>query len=362
MKKFISIFIPSSSCNLRCHYCYVTHHKMFDGEIPDFKYTPDELKQALSKKRLGGVSLINFCASGETLIPEIIIHYVNALLAEGHYVMIVTNGLLTKRIEKLCGFEEEYRKRLFIKFSYQYLELKKRGLIDVFFSNIISVRNAGISFSVELTACDELMDFVDDACEYSINYLGAKPHVTIGRDERVAGELPILTDLNEKEYYSFWNKMGSSFFQYKQTIFGVKRKEFCYAGAWSGILNICTGNMSQCYKFCYSQNIFNDLNKPIRFFPVGNNCMSEHCYNGHVFIALGVIPELNAPTYFQLRHKDVKSGGDWIGSEMKSFLSRKLFDYNDEYDAVRKNIANLECLSRKLVKSGVRSVVKYIRK
>ena len=78
------------------------------------KYPAEVVGQSLSKERLGGTCMFNICASGETLIPHEIVDYTKAILQQGHYVMIVTNGMLKKRFEEFAGFPEEYRKRLFL--------------------------------------------------------------------------------------------------------------------------------------------------------------------------------------------------------------------------------------------------------
>ena len=100
IKRFIDCYIPTETCNFRCHYCYITQNRKFNNKVAKFNYTPEYIAKALSKERLGGVCLINFCAGGETLIAEEVIDIIKALLVEGHYVMVVTNGSLTKRFVK----------------------------------------------------------------------------------------------------------------------------------------------------------------------------------------------------------------------------------------------------------------------
>lgn len=68
LKRFIDIFVPTETCNLRCGYCYITQNRKFNGKLFEFDYSIDDLKKAFSKERLGGVCLINFCAGGETLL------------------------------------------------------------------------------------------------------------------------------------------------------------------------------------------------------------------------------------------------------------------------------------------------------
>lgn len=136
IKRFIDCYIPVTTCTLRCHYCYITCHRLFEGRLPKFRYSPEQVRKALSKERLGGTCLINMCAGGETLLAQEVVDYARVLLEEGHYVMIVTNATVSKRFDEIAQFPSELTKRLFFKFSYHYLELKEKNLLDVFFSNI----------------------------------------------------------------------------------------------------------------------------------------------------------------------------------------------------------------------------------
>ena len=118
IKRFISLYVPVTTCTLRCHYCYITHHRLFGGNLPELPHSPETIRKALSKERLGGICLINICGGGETLLPNKIVEYTRALLEEGHYVMIVTNATVTKRFDEISKFPKELLKRLFFKFSF----------------------------------------------------------------------------------------------------------------------------------------------------------------------------------------------------------------------------------------------------
>ena len=126
------------------------------------------------------------------------------------------------------------------------------------------------------------------------------------------------------------------------SIFGQKRNEFCYAGAWSLRINLATGDAQQCYCSYISQNVFKDLTKPIIFKPIGNNCQMLHCYNGHAFLVLGTIPELPAPTYGEIRNRQCEDGSEWLQPAMKSFMNTKLYESNEEYSPSQKKYANRE--------------------
>jgi organic radical activating enzyme len=362
IKRFISLYVPVTTCTLRCQYCYITQHRLFEGKLPEMPYSPEFLKEALSKKRLGGTCLINICGGGETLLPDKIVDYTKVLLEEGHYVMIVTNATITKRFEEIAKFPKKLFSHLFFKFSYHYLELKKKKLLDTFFDNVIKMRNIGCSFTLEITPHDELIPYIEEMNALAIKRVGATPHVTIARDERIDGSLPILTNMTDEDYYKTWGKLNSSLFDYKKSIFGVKRKEFCYAGSWSAVINISTGVMRQCYHSYFHQNIFKNINKPIRFLPIGNNCQEEHCYNGHAFLVLGIIPEIQAPTYGEIRNKKCVDGSEWLQPEMKAFMQTKLYDSNPQLSNFQKSIVNMEIMLRRIIKFPSRTLRKVKKK
>ena len=341
IKRYIDCYVPVTGCTLRCNYCYITQHRLFDSKLPKFKYSPEHVRKALSRERLGGTCLINMCGGGETLLPPEMPAYAKALLEEGHYVMIVTNATVDKRFDEIAAFPPELTKRVFFKFSYHYLELKKKNLLERFFANIRKVRDAGCSFTLEATPSDEWIPYIDEMKKAAMDNVGAVCHITIARDERDPEKLPILTSLPRDEYEKTWKTFNSPLFDYKLTIFEQKRKEFCYAGDWSFCLNLGTGIMSQCYRSYTSHNIFEDVSKPIPFKAIGKHCKEHHCYNGHSFIVLGDIPELDAPTYTELRNRTCTDGSEWLKPEMKHFMSNKLFQSNKEYSAFEKFLANV---------------------
>jgi organic radical activating enzyme len=350
IKRYINIYVPVTTCTLRCHYCYITHHRLFEGPLPKFQFSPETVRKALSKQRMGGICLINICAGGETLLPPEIIEYIRAFLEEGHYVMVVTNGTLSKRFDEIADFPPKLLKRLFFKFSYHYMELKSKNLLEKFFANINKMHKVGASFTLELPPSDEAIPFIVEMKEEARRHVGAINHVTVARDERVSGKLPILTDMSKEDYKRTWSVFDSRLFDYKMTIFGEKRREFCYSGDWMLFVNLVTGNLTQCYGSHYKQNIFKNINKPIRFLPIGNNCCLEHCYNGHSFISFGIIPTLKAPTYAEMRNRVCADGSEWLYPEMKSFMGTKLYETNQEYSLLRKFVVNIEIKMRRIFK------------
>ena len=283
------------------------------------------------------------------MLAKEVVEYARAFLEEGHYVMIVTNGTISKRFDDIASFPAHLNKHLFFKFSYHYLELKQRGLLDVFFNNIRKVRDAGCSFTLELTPSDDAIPYIDEIKQRAIAELGAPNHVTIARDERTKNRLPMLTQLSRQDYIDTWSTFNSALFDYKLTIFGHKRREFCYAGDWSFCVNLATGKMKQCYRTYYRADIFKDISRPIPFRAIGNCCKEHHCYNGHSLIVLGDIPSQSTPTYAQLRNRQSLDGSEWLRPEMKSFMSTRLKESNTEYTLWKKIKANLRNLTYHII-------------
>ena len=340
LKRFIDVAISTETCNLRCHYCYIAQHRKFNNKIAKLQYSPKEIRKALSIERLGGVCMFNFCAGGETLIAEEIIDVVKELLEEGHYVMIVTNGTLTQRFQKIAQFPRELMKRLFFKFSFHYLELIRLNLLDTFFNNINLMKEAGASFTVEITPNDELVEYIDEIKKICYEKLGVLCHITIGR--RDSGEIPVLTNKPLEEYKKIWNTFESPLFEFKSQIFSKKRKEFCYAGEWTLYLDLVSGDYRQCYGGLTIGNIYKNIDKPLKTLPIGNHCTQPHCYNGHAFLTFGCIPELDTPTYDKMRNRINSKGEEWLSKEMKEIMQCKLKDSNKQYSSREKRNINLK--------------------
>ena len=338
MKRFIDVKVPVETCNLRCHYCYIAQQHRFDKKLPKFKYSPEYIRKALSVDRLGGKAHINMCGGGETLLPKEMPQIICELLKEGHYIFVVTNGSVFKRFDEILEIvPSSLLCHLGFKFSFHYLELKRLNLIDKYFENIRKVWNAGCSFSLELTPTDELIPLIPEIKDVCMKNVGALCHISVARDDRKV-TVPILTKLSRDEYLKIWGEFDSPFFDFKMSTFNVKRREFCYAGAWSGYLNLGTGDMCQCYSG-RTQNIYTDISKPIDFkHCVGTNCKEAHCFNSHAFLTVGLIPELETPVYAAMRNRITADGREWLSPEMKEFLNHQLKEENTLYTAKEKKL------------------------
>ena len=275
LKKYITCHVPYSYCNLRCSYCYITQIKDFIYK-KNFFHSPKFIRAALSKKRLGGVALINFCAAGETL---------------------------------MCS------------------ELKRLNLLDVFTSNVRRMRSAGCSISIEVTPSDELIPYIDEIKSFSVQEFGAYPHFTVARDD-TSDDVRILTEHNMEEYKNVWGTFDSALFEFKMAQVSIKRFEDCKAGELSAHMNLETGDLFKCIGNPYLDNIYDDICKDIKFEAVGNKCKLPYCWNCHSYLALGVIDEFKAPTYYDVRDRKTTNGEHWVHGKMEHIFKQRLYENN----------------------------------
>lgn len=333
VKRYIDCYINTETCNFRCPYCYITQRGTYSNKIFRLKYMPDEVGAALSKKRLGGTALINLCAGGETLLSPDVIPIAKALINEGHFVMIVTNGSLTKRFKEIkSSFNKKECSHLFFKFSFHYLELMRQKLLEEYFNNIRMMRDAGCAFTCELTTCDEAIPFIDDIKKVCMENLGAYCHVTIARDD-TTDEIRHLSSLDWDEYQKVWGSFDSTLFDFKKMIYYKKRKEFCYAGDWTLFLDLASGNYRPCNCGKILGNIYGG--EKIHFEAIGR-CGLPHCFNGHSWLVLGAIPNFTNITYTQERDRIDKDGRHWLNEKYRDVFSSKLENSNKEYSKCKK--------------------------
>ncbi len=350
MRRFIECLIPVTACNLKCSYCYVIQENRRKNEKAVFKYSAETISKGLSVERLGGVSLISITGSGETLIPNELPEIVEAILKEGHFVNITTNGTLSKQFDKLLEKTAEFHNHLHFSFSFHYVELLKKNLVDTFFENIKKVKDSDCSFLLQINLADEYVPYWEEIKRISLEKCGALPQVALTRDES-NGTYKIMTStMTDEEYIAKGKEMNSPLFDFTCKNFMVKRTEYCYAGLWSAKLNLCTGVMSGCYGNGIVQNIFEDISKPIKWMPIGHHCCFKYCFNSSHFISQGVIPELlPLPSYGELRNRE---NAGWYTQEMKDFLYSQFEETNPLLSVNQKIYYNMEFYFHKLKKFG----------
>lgn len=324
MMLYFNCMIPIYQCNFRCDYCYVRQHGDFQEYDQPILHSPAFLRKALSTDRLGGTALVNFCGWGETLLCEGLIPIVKALVDEGHYAHIVTNGMPEQGIRAILesGMDLSH---LFIKFSLHYLELKRRGLLETFAEHVNRVWDAGVSISIEVVPDDGLIPYISEIMDFSVKHFGALPHCTVPRDETTQS-LEVPTKLPMDEFCRIWGQFHSPMFDFKIDNVGLKRYENCRAGLWSFQVELESGAIHQCVYNPYLDNLYEDLNRPLRVKAVGNRCCLPYCYNCHAYLTLGVIPEVDAPTYCEMRDRETADGRHWLSETMRAFFSQKLGD------------------------------------
>ncbi len=327
--KLVLGWVPNQKCNLKCEYCYISQVEAWEEPTP-LQYSADYIAQCLSKERLGGVSLINLTGNGETMLQPDIVPLIGALLKEGHFVEVVTNGTITKHIKQVLEFPKEWLKRLFFKISFHYKELKRLNILDKFFQNIKAIHEAGASFTLELMAYDEIEKDIADIKKVCMDNVGAYCHATIGRNEK-RKDKALLSAHSKEEFREIWSELDSPMTQFKLDVIGIKRKEFCYAGCWSLFVNMYTGESQPCYWQPYNQNIFTNPDEPIKFTPVGYTCTQPYCTNAHAHMCWGLIPELKTPKYSDMRNRVMSNGEEWLTKECKAFFDSKLNESNCEY-------------------------------
>ena len=146
IRRFFECLIPVTACNLKCSYCYVIQRDRRKMKMADLKYTPEQMGEALTKERLGGICYFSICGAGETTMQPEIADIVYHIMKHGHYVNITTNGTVTKIIDEILERNKDFTDRLHFAFSFHYLELVRLNLMDRFFDNVKKVREAGCSF------------------------------------------------------------------------------------------------------------------------------------------------------------------------------------------------------------------------
>ncbi|MFS2923950.1 radical SAM protein [Bacteroides sp. 90-K9/2] len=349
IKYFFECLIPITACNIKCHYCYVVQRDNRKMKMADMKYSTEYIGRALSKERLGGIAYFSLCGAGETMMQKDLPELMLALLKEGHYVNITTNGTITKAFKRIAEvIPSDLLKHVQFSFSMHLIELKRINYVDKFFDNIKYVHNLGCSFLVQVNLCDEYESYFDEIKQLCMDNVGALPQIAATRDElNLSKDIRLLTQHSKEEYVRKGNEFNSPLFDFTMKNFMVKRYEYCYSGKWGGSLNMATGEFRSCYASPYTINLYKDIERPIKFFSVGHHCRSPFCMNSSHFISFGVIPEYKAPTYYELRNRKTKEGWNWINDEMKEIMSQKLYDNHNcdtKWETFCSSYVHYECL------------------
>lgn len=343
IRRYFECYVHITICNLKCEYCYVRQFGRNSNEIATFKYSPEHISKALSIRRLGGVCYFNVCGAGETMMMPDLDLVVTALLNEGHWVSITTNGTYTQAYEQLLEkLNSNNCKHLHFAFSLHYLELKRKGWLGRFVENVKRVKDAGCSFVIQMNWYDGYDSVIDEIKDYCLDNFGSYPQIAATRLMEVKNSIELHTQKTREEYCKIAGSFNSPLFDFTMQNFLKPRKEFCYAGDWSGMLDLTDGSFRKCYGDRKVINIFEDVSKAIPFEAYGSHChkRNAYCVNNSHFLSWGVIPELyDDITYSQLRNRPEIG---WYTDEMKEFSSQKLRYSNEIYSCMRKIFVDMK--------------------
>lgn len=350
--KYLDLFLQNKKCNLNCSYCYVEGKNSKICEDSILKYNPKYIaKKCLSYDRLGGYCIINICADGETLLHPDCFALIKLLLEEGHVVSVVSNGTLTDKISELLKLPKDLLSRLFFKFSFHYLELKNRNLLNKFFNNIKLVMDSDASFTIEMGASDDYIPYIKEIEILSMDNFGALPHLTILRDNDNPDVL--LTKYSIDEYKKIWSVFNSELFDIRLNFWtGGSHKSFCFAGLFTGCINLMNGSYQQCYldNPPYITNVLDDVSIAFPSTPIGYTCPAKHCRLCHTFLAFGDKPDIKTPTYTSVRNRVMTDGREWLKETIKDAFNTKFYETNPNYLEVKrcfeKSNSNCNCTAK----------------
>lgn len=332
IKKFIGLSFPLGACNLKCSYCYIGTH---GGKVQDIVWNDEEIRKAFSKKRIG-CSLINICSNGETLIHERMPSIIRILLEEGHYVMVLTNGTLTNRINECLAMDKCLLERLFFKISFHYEECLRLNILQKLFDNIQKIKESPCSLTVEYITEDKTLENIEKFKKICIENLGTLPQLNMPRDER-RYNLGVTSKSSWENYTEKWEKeISSEFFKYREQFFGRRYKDYCYTGARQLWIEMETGNSRQCYHTPVIQNFMKA--RKIIWQAVGHTCPEAHCYVAHSHISLGIVPfpknVVYKATYDEIRNRVCIDGTEWIKPIYKEAFQNGVEEW--EYNPIEK--------------------------
>ena len=332
VSRAITVYVSGNKCNLNCSYCYVLNSKCDEKvERVDLKFDLETMIGAFSVERLGGIADIVVIGSAETLLMEHIIPFVHGLLKHGHVVTVVTNATLIKRIKQLVDIDKIYLKRLIVKASLHYLELKRRGLLKVYFENIKYIVNAGASCYPFVLITEEYLPYLDEISSSCIEELGIKPQCSpcneVVDTDSIKFNSKFKPEITHELYKRIEKKFDTRIFNeiVKNRKFDPQ-EHFCYAGLWSFGVDYATGNMSKCHGLSISGNFYEGGG--IVREPVACSCGIESCCLQYNFFAEGLLPDYDSGMLY----------GDMI--YIKGFVSEDVRDLlNVRFDHLYKRLS-----------------------
>lgn len=110
------------------------------------------------------------------------------------------------------------------------------------------MKAVGSSILVQLNLCDEYEPYLKDIAALCEERIGVPVQVAPTREEiDLNRSIRLFTEHTCEEYTNMVKRFHSPLFDFNIKNFNVRRREFCYAGDWSGVLNLNTGILHKCY-------------------------------------------------------------------------------------------------------------------
>lgn len=361
IKCFFECLVPVTACNLKCDYCYVIQEGRNSGKITPLKYSPAQMREIFSHQNVGGTAFFNLCGAGETLFHQEIPLLVSELINSGHYINITTNGTYTRGIDHLLNqLPSGKEDHLLVSFSLHYLELKCRNLLKIFTENIHKVQVKGCSILVQLNLYDGYIPYIDEIKDFCYNQFGALPQIAATRDEEHK-QIKLHTNLTKDEYMQIGEEFDSPLFRMTMKNFNHPHADYCYAGLWSHVLDLGKGTIKACYCNGPEYDILLYYKNPSLAAPVANKCGCAYCINSSHFLSLGAIPTIfQNITYESLRNRKTANGIEWFQPAMKSLLSQKLQDDNQQLTKRMKHYYELKSIVLRVnrkIKKTITSII-----
>lgn len=334
--KYIDMALFSFPCNLRCRYCYVGQYASPKerAAIWECKYSPEDLKYALDKRRMGGTCIVTFSSTGETLLTKGAISYIKSILDAGHFLHISTNLTIRKHINELLNLPLEMRSRIFFKASLQFEELKRHRLLKSFAKNCRSIWDANATCAVEIVPHDELIPLIPEIKSWCLDNLGALPQLSMPRDETVP-EIKLLSRYSLDEFSRIWEEFESEEFRFKVHMWERPIKHFCYAGMISCFVILNTGEMLTCPKSKVIGNFFEGKNL---FTEAAAKCPQDHCFVCHNWLGFGSCPSIDETNYLLQRDRVMPDGRHWVSERCRNAFRQRVCDNNILYSAEKEKI------------------------
>lgn len=307
--KTITVGIPGTLCNFKCNYCYIGKCIDENHRAPTrFQYSVEHMVKAFSPERLGGFADIIVIGNGETLIPNEVIPFIQGLLKQGHIVEVATNLTITSRINSLLNTNKEDLKRLVIRPSFHFHELKRLNKINEFFDNLNKFHSAGASCIPFMVICNDYLNDLDEIRDLFLHKFGSLPQVTPTlvyeekSDIRRNGQVKCDPEITPELKQLINEKFNSNIFELCCDFLYVDPKEvFCRAGECGFCVTLDNGNVSRCHACPPEFSMFADLNRSLDLGPIGNNCCINTCAMQYQFIASGFLDNYSSDsTYFKV--------------------------------------------------------------